>query len=56
MDKAFTYAETNAITTEEAYPYVPKHSSCDTARGSRRYQISPAAEQRHNISHAMAVS
>jgi cathepsin L len=32
MDKAFTYAETNAITTEEAYPYVPKHSSCDSSK------------------------
>merc|ERR1712010_22940 len=31
MDKAFTYAESNAITTEEAYPYVPKHSSCDSS-------------------------
>merc|ERR1712151_1090071 len=32
MDKAFTYAETNAITTEEAYPYTPKKSSCDTSK------------------------
>ena len=32
MDKAFTYAEKNAITTEEAYPYTPSHSKCDDSK------------------------
>jgi C1A family cysteine protease len=32
MDKAFTYAEKTAITTEEAYPYTPKKGSCDTSK------------------------
>jgi len=32
MDKAFTYAESNAITTEEAYPYVPSKGSCDKSK------------------------
>jgi len=32
MDKAFEYAESNAITTEENYPYKAKHGSCDTSK------------------------
>ena len=32
MDKAFEYAESTAITTEEAYPYVAKKGSCDESK------------------------
>ena len=32
MDKAFKYAESTAITTEENYPYVAKKQSCDKSK------------------------
>jgi len=32
MDKAFTYAEKTAITTEDNYPYEPKKSKCDSSK------------------------
>jgi hypothetical protein len=32
MDKAFKYAMSNKIATEEAYPYVPKKGECDESK------------------------